>query len=113
MDSNSKPQKQSKYPDGDGIYAITNIQNGRVYIGRGTFAMRWRQHRYLLRKGTHYNPDLQKDWIEYGEDMFTFTVIEVAPHSSNRYCLRGRERFHISRTPNMYNCDSGTRMFRS
>jgi len=62
------------------IYKITNQINNKVYIGQtsSTLARRWANHRYYLRKGTHFNEHLQRAWIKYGEDSFLFERIAAA-----------------------------------
>ena len=42
------------------IYRITNMANGKYYIGSAeSFARREWQHKYDLRRGVHKNPRLQ------------------------------------------------------
>jgi group I intron endonuclease len=62
-----------------GVYTITNTKNGKVYIGSsgGHIPERWRQHQYLLRKGTHHSAHLQGAWNKYGGDAFVFEVLEL------------------------------------
>lgn len=60
-----------------GIYKIENKVNGKVYIGSSVDVQRrWQGHRSTLRGGYHANPHLQASWDKYGEDAFTFTVLE-------------------------------------
>jgi group I intron endonuclease len=62
------------------IYRITNMANGKFYIGSAeSFARREWQHKYDLRRKTHKNPRLQAAWDKYGEDMFVFEIIEEVP----------------------------------
>lgn len=63
------------------IYQITNMVNGKYYIGSAeSFARREWQHKYDLKRGSHKNPHLQAAWNKYGADAFVFEVIEnVAP----------------------------------
>lgn len=62
-----------------GIYRITNILNGRSYIGKTgmSFGDRWDCHRAQLNGGYHDNPHLQRAWDKYGQNNFEFCVIEI------------------------------------
>lgn len=73
------------------IYQITNMVNGKYYIGSAeSFARREWQHKYDLRRGAHKNPHLQASWNKHGADAFVFEVIEdIAP---------GRASFDVENT---------------
>jgi group I intron endonuclease len=59
------------------IYKIRNLLNGKFYVGSAQDTRtRFRQHRRLLRKGTHHCKHLQNAWNKYGEELFKFEVIE-------------------------------------
>lgn len=64
-----------------GIYQICCLPTGKVYIGSAVnLRARWEQHRRTLRQGIHRNSYLQQAWNRYGEEEFTFTILElVAP----------------------------------
>jgi group I intron endonuclease len=73
-----------------GIYIITNIVSGKKYIGSSlNYKQRIRQHKYSLRKKTHYNNHLQSSFNKYGEESFKFELLEL---TSN---LIERETYHI------------------
>lgn len=73
-----------------GIYIITNIVDNKSYIGSSkNILQRFGQHKYSLRKGTHYNHHLQSSFNKYGEDNFTFGILELTED------LIERETFHI------------------
>lgn len=60
-----------------GIYKITSKFNGKIYIGcASNIRTRINGHLYNLRKGNHSNTYLQKAWFKYGENNFTFEIIE-------------------------------------
>jgi group I intron endonuclease len=62
------------------IYRITNMANGKFYIGSAeSFARREWQHRYDLKRNAHKNPHLQASWNKHGEEMFVFEIIEEVP----------------------------------
>lgn len=63
-----------------GIYKITNINDGRVYIGRATkFLDRWRQHAKCgtgADKGAQINARLYEAMKKEGIENFTFEVLD-------------------------------------
>lgn len=60
-----------------GVYRIICLINNRIYIGGSSNIKRRKYiHFYLLRKGTHFSLDLQKDFNEFGEDKFIFEIIK-------------------------------------
>lgn len=73
-----------------GIYKITNIHTGRVYIGQAkSFKKRWHDHSRKLIAGNHSNRFLQNDYNkckqELGNDDFIiFEVIEVMEGSTKQ-----------------------------
>ncbi len=67
-----------------GVYCIRNNVNGMMYVGTTTRLIeRWRLHRYQLKDGVHHNKKLQNDWDHYGEQCFTFSILETAPSSTD------------------------------
>jgi group I intron endonuclease len=61
----------------NGIYVILSLQTNRVYIGESRDAdKRIVRHKTKLNHNAHFSLELQKDWNEYGPDMFVFSVIE-------------------------------------
>jgi len=76
-----------------GVYMIENQADYMRYIGGATdVQMRIWKHKAELRHGRHRNHALQQAWDQYGEDNFTFTVIE---YLSDPATLPGREQHYI------------------
>ena len=76
-----------------GIYKIENTVNGKVYIGQSVdITDRWEHHRSELKNNRHGNAHLQASWNKYGEDSFTFTVLEECTRKE----LQEREKDWIS-----------------
>ena len=61
-----------------GVYRIRNIQNDRSYVAASKdIKARFNRHRMSLKTGNDSNKALQADWQQYGEDAFTFEVLDV------------------------------------
>ena len=74
-----------------GIYIIKNKVNKKYYIGSSKdINGRWRKHLSDLRRGIHANQHLQSAWSLYGEENFTFSILE---HTSN---IAKREQHFIN-----------------
>lgn len=92
-----------------GIYCIENTINHKKYIGQSiNINARWRSHKNQLIKNVHSNAYLQNAWNKYGEENFSFKILELCDEN----LLDTRERHYISilstlTTKNGYNLDSG------
>lgn len=61
-----------------GIYKIQNLVNGKIYIGSAiNLHIRFHNHWNSLRQHKHRNKHLQASWDKYGEENFTFEVLEI------------------------------------
>ncbi len=60
-----------------GVYAIFSNINNRVYIGSSNnLYVRMKQHLFELRHKKHHSYRLQEDFDKFGEENFTFWVLE-------------------------------------
>jgi len=63
-----------------GIYKITNTITNDLYIGSAAgktgIKRRFESHKYHLRRGTSPCLKLQNSWNKYGEEHFTFSILE-------------------------------------
>lgn len=81
-----------------GVYVIKNNLDGKVYIGSSVDVIkRFKRHKYDLNKKVHNNGYLQSAWNKYGEDNFSFNLLEQVNDKSK---LRERETYYIK----LYNC---------
>jgi group I intron endonuclease len=89
------------------IYRITNMANGKYYIGSAElFARREWQHKTDLKRGVHKNPRLQAAWNKYGADMFIFEVLEVVPDGESTFDWENRYlHIHVG-LANCYNVNT-------
>ncbi len=81
-------------PASSGVYKITCLANKKIYIGSALhLCNRRRRHFNVLRQNKHENPYLQRAWNKYGEQAFTFEVLEqVLPIS-----LTAREQYWLNK----------------
>ena len=83
-----------------GIYAITNRQNGKQYIGSSIdLPKRRREHWNALLGGYHQNQHLQRSVNRYGLGAFAFDVLERCESEQ----LVDREQFYLDSLKPAYN----------
>lgn len=70
-----------KRPKDSGIYLITNIFNGKIYVGSSSSSVteRLRNHKNELKNNKHHNIVLQRAYNKYGEKNFIFEILELYP----------------------------------
>jgi group I intron endonuclease len=68
----------SSFPVASGIYCIRHLESGKRYIGSAVnLARRQRVHLHHLRHSTHHSITLQRAWDKYGENAFSFEIVEL------------------------------------
>lgn len=79
--------------DGPGVYKITRIKTGEVYIGQAVnVSTRWTEHtKSALGIGTLASSQLHRAMAEDGPENFTFELLEKVPKEK----LRERESYYI------------------
>jgi hypothetical protein len=99
------------------VYAITNITNGKVYVGLtntdklrenqtisfGVLPERFAEHVHSLKRGDHYNDELQQAWDEGSFADFTFPIIEDLPLGTHPNAALTVEKQWIKAFPDVYN----------
>src|SRR6266567_3161977 len=81
-------------PNASGIYRITCVVTGKIYIGSAmNLRTRRKAHFGGLTRNEHHNPKLQNAFNKYGEDAFTFEVLELVLPMS----LTAREQYWFAK----------------
>lgn len=84
-----------------GVYVITNAIDGKRYIGSSVdLQLRKRTHWRRLRKGNHHSNPLQNAWNKYGEEAFTFDVLQIVDDAAQ---LLGLEQYYLNLCQPEYN----------
>lgn len=79
-----------------GIYKITCLQTGKIYIGSAVNLLKRKQNHFeALANGVHKNIHLQNAYKKYGKSSFVFEVLEMVENKNN---LLAREQFWINET---------------
>lgn len=97
MKFNVKPENHKS----TGVYKITNLVNGKFYVGSAssTFYLRFHQHCSDYRKHKHQSPILVKAFNKYGIDNFEFSIIEICGINE---CIQA-EQFYLDTLKPNYN----------
>lgn len=101
--------------NGIGVYTITNLVNGKIYVGSAliSFRVRWNVHKSKLRNNKHDNQHLQFAWNKYGESNFKFEILEEC---LSEYCTSTEQYWinmlNVCNRKFGYNKASNTTVFR-
>jgi len=70
-----------------GIYQIKNLINGKIFIGcTKNLQGKINSYKFQLKQGCHMNRELQKDYIHFGEENFSFEVLDyLEPQEDPKY----------------------------
>ena len=78
MDRKAKKREYKNTPRPMGIYQIKNKVNGKVLIGSSVnLSAILNRFRAELKTGSCLNIDLQKEWKQFGPEMFEFKELEL------------------------------------
>ena len=79
------------------VYSITNIKNGKRYIGVSQqVETRKRVHFWALKNGKHKNTKLTNAYEKYGVESFEFEIIETLENVTREFLLE-REIYYINK----------------
>lgn len=87
------------------IYQIRNIINEKVYVGSAVNVTdRWNLHIRQLSAKKHHSIKLQRAWDKYGQDKFSFEIIE--PLKNKRDLISAEQDYidFLDSYRNGYNC---------
>lgn len=83
--------RESSYKK-SGIYKISNIANGKFYIGSSNnIFYRLREHLSAFKRNKHCNPYFTKAFYKYGEEGFIAEILELCPREK----LLEREQHYL------------------
>lgn len=91
--------------DSGGVYIIRNKVSLKTYIGSTLrlFKVRFGIHKSDLRNHNHGNRYLQYAWDKYGEDNFSFIVLESMPDSTEGEILDAEQWYFDNTKTHAYN----------
>ena len=85
------------------------MKNDKEYIGitKNQVNIRFMQHKKLLRNNKHPNHKLQKDWLDYGEENFSFSLIEQIDYAKEEDAYYHEYELISSFSKILYNIATG------
>ena len=71
-------REYKRTPKEMGVYRITNTVNGKSYIASSRdIRARFNRHRMELKTRAEPVKSLLADWLEYGEEVFEFEIVDA------------------------------------
>lgn len=68
-----------------GVYQIKNTENQKFWISSTRNLKTINGKLFSLRMGSHINKQFQREWNEYGEEVFVTEVLEVLKQKEDGY----------------------------
>lgn len=68
-----------------GVYQIKNTQNNKVFIESTNNLKTINGRQFMLKMGGHPNKELQREWLDFGEDAFVIEILETLPEKPEGY----------------------------
>ncbi len=92
---------------GAGIYRIAINRNKlppKFYIGQGVnISKRWASHLHLLRRGDHWNGEMQADFVKYGIKSLAFEILIVCERNAEILALYEQSAVDAHDIDTLYN----------
>lgn len=66
-----------------GVYEVKNTENQKSFISKTPNLKTLNGMKHILNMGANNNKELQADWKHFGQDAFTFTILEVLEKSED------------------------------
>ena len=66
-----------------GVYEVKNTENQKIFIGKTPNLKTLNGMKHILNMGANNNKELQADWNQFGQEAFTFTILEVLEKSED------------------------------
>jgi hypothetical protein len=68
--------KQMKFKMG--VFQIRNTLNTKIFIGSSLdLDAAWNSQNFQLKAGLHQNNELQKEWLQFGAENFSYEILEI------------------------------------
>ncbi|MGI6034707.1 MAG: GIY-YIG nuclease family protein [Limnochordia bacterium] len=74
-----------------GVYQIRNTRNQKILVAATPDLKTINGKRFQLEMGSHMNKELQREWDEFGPDVFAFEVLEVLEEKKEGYFNKKEE----------------------
>jgi group I intron endonuclease len=98
------PASQSGNSSHKGVYAVSGVKDGGLYIGASTnLPRRRREHFAALESGRHFNGHLQGAYERFGRNSFVFLVLKETDDPADLSRYEQENINHYSRSGHLYN----------
>jgi len=88
--------ESNNIPEEQGIYQISNLLSGRIYLGRAVnIRRRIMNHINDLTNDIHHNEFLQRDFNYYGRKYFEFKILDI--NNLSKEDLRKKEKYWLKK----------------
>ena len=81
-----------------GVYQIRNTKNGKMFISAApNLDGAWNRNKFQLELGSHPSKQLQADWKQYGEEAFSYEVLEQLKRKEGERSLSAVQRDQLKK----------------